>query len=663
MCFTRFSGLLTIFIASSVFATDGVNQKLDRASLQFGAREFVQHIDISPDGKSIVYLTPNGSSGTIAMVAELDGNSAPRPAIKSDGLFASLHWCKFVNSKRLICKLGGIHNDADFLIPFTRLLAVDIDGQKVQSLGQVASLRDTRARQFDGKVLDWLSGENDSVLMMREYVPEARAFDSKLGRTADGQGIDEVDTRTLKTSKRESPNSSIDYFLTDGYGNVRIRAYEKRENHTRNLTGKTMFQYRQTDSMEWLPFSSWEDRAGLLPLAIDRDSNSVYALKKMEGRLALFRVSLDGQFREELIYRSEKVDVDSLIRINRNRRAIGVSYAEEKRHIIFFDPKYEKIVETVGNALPQFPMIDIVETSRDEGRLLIHAGSDSDPGRFYLYEVATRSLRELLLVRPELENVKTAAVKPIHYPAADGTLIPAYLTLPPGRENEKNLATIVMPHGGPSARDEWGFDWLSQFLANQGYAVIQPNFRGSDGYGDEWRQENGYKSWKKSIGDVIDAANWMVSSGIANKNRLAIVGWSYGGYAALQSNVVQPQLFKAIVAIAPVTDLEAVKKEARDYTSATLVEQQIGEGRHVIEGSPYENASKIQAPVLLFHGDKDLNVSVEHSKKMHEKLKKLNKESEFIQFSGFEHSLDDSVTRVKMLEKIRLFLKNKLDEK
>ncbi len=152
-------------------------------------------------------------------------------------------------------------------------------------------------------------------------------------------------------------------------------------------------------------------------------------------------------------------------------------------------------------------------------------------------------------------------------------MIPAYLTLPPGREDAKGLPAIVLPHGGPSARDEWGFDWLSQFFANRGYAVLQPNFRGSSGYGDVWFQQNGFRSWKMAIGDVLAAGHWLVKQEIADPAKLGILGWSYGGYAALQSAVVDSQTFKAVIAVAPVTDLNELKEENRNFTNYRVVSE------------------------------------------------------------------------------------------
>ena len=217
-----------------------------------------------------------------------------------------------------------------------------------------------------------------------------------------------------------------------------------------------------------------------------------------------------------------------------------------------------------------------------------------------------------------------------------------------------------MPHGGPGARDEWGFDWLAQFYANQGFAVLQPNFRGSSGYGDAWFQENGFKSWRAAIGDVNDGGRWLIAQGIAAPARLAIVGWSYGGYVALQSPVLAPDLFKAIVAIAPVTDLAALREDARQFTSFRAVDAFIGQGAHVREGSPAQNVTAIKAPVLLFHGNRDRNVRITQSRMIAERLKEAGKRVELVEYRDLDHYLDDASVRASMLERSNTFLRASL---
>jgi dipeptidyl aminopeptidase/acylaminoacyl peptidase len=221
----------------------------------------------------------------------------------------------------------------------------------------------------------------------------------------------------------------------------------------------------------------------------------------------------------------------------------------------------------------------------------------------------------------------------------------------------------VLPHGGPSARDEWGFDWLAQFFAARGYAVLQPNYRGSSGYGDAWFGQNGFKAWKTAVGDVNDAGRWLVSQGIADPKKLAIVGWSYGGYAALQSQVLDNSLFKAVVAIAPVTDLDALRDESRNYTNFKAVNEFIGDGPYIAEGSPARHADQFAAPVLLFHGTLDQNVNVEESRLMKSRLEAAHKQVTYHEFAGLDHQLADAAARTSMLVDIDKFLSASLGSK
>ena len=223
--------------------------------------------------------------------------------------------------------------------------------------------------------------------------------------------------------------------------------------------------------------------------------------------------------------------------------------------------------------------------------------------------------------------------------------------MPPGGAT-KGLPAIIMPHGGPSARDSLGFDWQSQFYAQLGYAVLQPNYRGSDGYGAAWLKKNGFQGWRTSMGDINDGARWLVAQGIAKPDKLVIVGWSYGGYAALQANVLEPSLYKAAVAIAPVTDLQLLK----DMGYSKLLDNEIGSGAHVVEGSPARNAAKIQVPVLIFQGDQDLNVDPKQAKAMDSALNSAGKNHRLVMYRGLDHQLDDSTVRADMLKQSAEFL-------
>jgi dipeptidyl aminopeptidase/acylaminoacyl peptidase len=628
----------------------------------FGIRETVEDIDLSPDGNRVAYVTPGPGRSSLVLVADMAGGT-PMTIMQSDGHPEHIDWCKFASNTRLICQFTGVSTTNGVLVPFSRLIAVDADGKNAKPLGQSRSSYDASIRQFDGDILDWLPDENGAVLMSRVYVPEEGKMNTRLVRTEHGLGVDHIDLATMKSTKLEAPAEAVDSYMSDGRGNVRIKSFQAQHGIHGDLAAIVTYNYRLTDSKDWLPFSTWDGNIGMEPIAIDADSNSAYVLKPLNGRRALYRVKLDGSLAAELVYKNDKVDVDGVVRVRHGSRVIGVSFAEERSSVIYFDPEYGNLADALGKALPNLPLINFAGASADNNQLLIIASSDSDPGRYYRFDKVKHTLNEILLARPTLEQTKLASVKPITYTASDGTAIPAYLTLPPGMESAKGLPAIVLPHGGPSSRDVWGFDWIAQFLAHEGYAVLQPNYRGSAGFGDSWLQENGFKSWKTSIGDVTAAGRWLIAQGIADPKRLAIVGWSYGGYAALQSGVTDPDLFKAIVAIAPVTDLDLFKREWLKYTNSSLVSNEIGSGPHVVEGSPLQNVARIAVPVLLFHGDQDLNVNVEQSQKMDAKLREAGKSSELVVYAGLEHSLPDSNVRAQMLDKIAAFLKANIEAK
>jgi dipeptidyl aminopeptidase/acylaminoacyl peptidase len=487
------------------------------------------------------------------------------------------------------------------------------------------------------------------VLMERTYMPEAYKMNTRLVRDKQGLGVDRIELPSLKSSTVESAKDGASAFMSDGRGNVRMMTTAETAAAGSVLSGKFKYHFRPSGSKDWQVLGEYDasSETGITPRAIDADSDSAYVLKPLNGRDALYRMKLDGSGAETLIAQDQAVDIDDVVRFGHGQRVIGYTYATEQRHTIYFDPEFKKLSESLGKALPNQPLVYFAGSSADGNKLLLFAGGDTIPGGYYLFDRKTRSLNELALARPELEGKPLAAVRPISYSAADGTQIPAYLTLPPGKE-AKGLPAVVLPHGGPSARDEWGFDWLAQFLAARGYAVIQPNYRGSAGYGEAFQNDNGFKNWQQAIGDINAAARYLASSGVADPKRVAIVGWSYGGYAALQSVVVDPGLYKSAVAIAPVTDLTLFKQDSRNFGKSMLVREYIGSGENVVAGSPLRQAEKIKVPVLLVHGDLDSNVSISHSDKMASALP----QAEFIRFKGLDHYLNDSAARVEMLTKM-----------
>jgi dipeptidyl aminopeptidase/acylaminoacyl peptidase len=504
----------------------------------------------------------------------------------------------------------------------------------------------------DAEIIDWMPGSEGKVLMSRFYVPEVGSTGHLMSREMEGLGVDLVDLDSGKSSSVERPNEEAGDYMTDGRGNVRVITFAGFKYNSGQSTGIDRFRYRLAGRKDWVDLAQYNEmtREGIYPLAVDGERNALFARQRMNGRDALVQLALDGSMKSTLVAKNDRVDIDGVIRFGRGQRVIGYTFADEKRQVVYFDPEFDKLHDSLAKAIPNSSSISFEEASSDGQQLLIRAAGDNTPGVFYVYSRPTRSLMEIGAIRPELDGRSLGVVKPIEVPAPDGVRIPAYLTLPAGSSG-KNLPTVVLPHGGPSARDEWGFDWLPQFLAARGYAVIQPNYRGSDGYGDAWLNKNGFQNWRTSIGDVTASAKYLVAQGIADPNRLAILGWSYGGYAALQSAVTEPSLYKAAIAIAPVTDFAMTEKAAENYSNRDLVKRLIGSGPHIVEGSPLQNVSRIKVPVLLVHGTMDANVDIRQSQAMLSALKKTGTPVEMLTFEGLDHQLDDSDARIALLTK------------
>jgi dienelactone hydrolase len=633
----------------------GAPMPLDQAAKAFGTRENVQMMDISPSGNLIVMLV-SGKGGETGVVVADATSGASKALTGSGGRGEYLRWCAFAGETQLVCRVSGTTNYVNDVVGFERLLTLKTDGTGMHPLGQQESYRDAGIRQFDGSILDWLPGQPGSIMMAREYVPETDTTGTHINRTQAGLGVDRIDLASMHYATIEAPNDHVVAYMTDGQGHVRIRELMS-QSEQGQISGVERYEYRRPGSGGWNDLGSYDERnnSGLFPVAVDAGTDSAYILQKKDGRDALYRTTLDGSGAIALVAADKDNDIDGVVRIGHGQRVAGYSFAGDQRRTVYFDSDYAALQTALGKAIPGEPLIDFIGASADGQKLLIFASGDTHPGTFYRFDRATKHLEEIATARPQLDHVTLASVRPIRVPAADGASIPAYLTLPPGSDG-KNLPAVVLPHGGPSARDEWGFDWLPQFLAARGYAVIQPNYRGSAGYGEQWMANNGFRGWQTSISDVTASAKYLVSSGIADPKRLAIVGWSYGGYAALQSAAIEPSLYKAVVAIAPVTDLSLLKKQAQDFDNGNLVADFVGSGANARDGSPLRNAAAIKAPVLLVHATLDANVNIAHSDKMAAALRSDGDQVDYMRIDGLDHQLDDSDVRTQMLTRIGTLL-------
>ena len=654
----RSGNLLLVAAAVLAFADTTYGQAQTRSSLEqdataFGTRDAVFNSDLSPDGNHLVFVGAGPGRTTVVHVADLTAGTT-KSILYTKGDPETLQWCVFASDTRLVCRFTAImasrggYAAVGVLIPASRMISLNLNGQDIKPLGQQSTDYDLGIRQFDGQIIDWLPGAGNDVLMTRLFLPEGfRDAPSNIQRTKQGVGVVRLNVETLSTQTVEPPRSNVFTWLGDGDGQVRLMGIAEVSAETYS-TGRVKYAYRTKDSREWKPLFDYVDWKEYQPLAIDGTTNNLYGIRRYAGRWALSRISLDGSLTESVVAHDQKFDVDGLREIGENRRVIGYGYADDQERTVYFDPEYKSLATALSAALPKHPTVVFADEGGNKQKVILWAGSDQDPGRYYLYDKTKKSLGELVPVRPALADRELAQVRSISYSSGDGTNITAHLLLPVGK-SPKNLPSVVLPGGETGYLDTRGFDWLAQFLAARGYAVIEPLYRGFAGR-DDWFRQNGFKGWRTSVGDISAAARYLVQQGIADPRRLAIVGWSHGGYAALQSAATEPALYKAVVAIDPITDLAAYKEDWSEYTGGKEIAGFVGNAQ--VEGSPARRAGSFQAPVLLFHGTLDVNETAAQSRRMNETLKQAGKQSELVEFDGLDRDLEDGTARAAMLLKM-----------
>lgn len=652
---------LTLFMSS--LALGAQESSTFDAATAFGARPNRTNMSLSPDGTSIAFIAPErGQGGTLLTMRLDDPNATPKPIVAAGGDPERLSHCSWIGNQRLACSIYMILERSIGrlgLVGASRVLAVNADGSNLKSLSIANNDYAREVALGGGVIIDLLPDLDGSIMMSRLHLPDQHTG-SLIGSAEKGLGVDRVDTQTGNAEVVEPPRPRAKSYMTDGLGHVRIVGDRAPPSIPPEANAwLTIYLYREPGSTDWQKLSEYDsrERSGFLPLGVDPAKNVVYGAKKLDGRQAIYSIALDGSLKEELVFARPDVDVSALVYVGRHHRVVGVSYVTDVPHIYYFEPGLANLAASIAKSLSTGVEVRIIDSSTNERRLLLFASRDNEPGTYYVFDRDTHQLRPLTTVRGALDNVKLAEVRPVSYPASDGTLVPGYLTLPPGTEHAQGLPAMVMPHGGPGSRDVWGFNWLAQFFAARGYAVLQPNYRGSTGYGDGWFEQNAWHSWALAIGDVLDGGRWLVAQGIADARKLGIVGWSYGGYAALQSAVVDSSVFKAVVAIAPVTDLDDLAGEWGTSGGLWAMRDYVGSGAEAKAASPAEHAERIKVPVLLFHGTFDRNVSVQESEHMARNLKAAGVPYELVIFEKLDHQLDDSAVRAKMLAKSDAFLR------
>ena len=402
-------------------------------------------------------------------------------------------------------------------------------------------------------------------------------------------------------------------------------------------------------------------RGKFFPIAFGADPDILYVTSSLAtGRAAIYRFSIKRGRLKGKIFAHQTANAGDLFFSNDRSKITAVSYYDDEYRLEVLDEDFQtrmdRISAAVGNTNVRLGHRDARKT-----RQIIWVGDERRPRIPWLFFEETGHALKLPDPAPWIEAETMASTRSVVYRARDGLEIPAYLTVPITAEDGQPLPTIVMPHGGPYVRDYKQWDYWVQFLVNRGYAVLQPNFRGSSGFGSRFTVM-GYGEWGDDMQqDVADGAKWMISEGIADPDKICIVGGSYGGYAALMGLIQDRDIFRCGVAWAPVTDLKEILKQDNswDEDSAWFWRVTGGKSSKELKAiSPAYLAHKISQPLLLMHGDQDDIVFIDQSRSLVKALNKKKKSEPFryLEFEGLGHQIETEATREQFLAELEKFL-------
>ncbi len=595
---------------------------------------------ISPDGKHIAALAPLRGRQNIMVIDLADRKAVAATAFEKLDV-VSVRW---LNSNRLLFSVGRLGTRVDDSLG-GGLLAIDRDGKNQHAMDEPAG---TVARPL--LFIRSLPDESYEFIAQQLIVDRQRLGAGALFR------VDSRNGRRTPISLGQPDSAAGESWIVDSKGIARVLVA--------NGAGRARIYYRAGEDSPWKKLDEYSVYSGArwAPLDLAEDNRHLY-VTSWQGRDkgAVMLYDPETNTFGEVLAAHPQVDLSSLIRSY--GKVVGASFDADKIGVAWFDEDLAKVQESIDRALPA--TTNLLSWSRDRERFVVTAISDVLPGSFYLLERKSGKLEWLADSKPWIDPRKMTHVTPVRYTARDGLEIPAYLTVPRDTAG-KNLPMVVMVHGGPwVSGDTWYFNPEVQLLASRGYAVLQPNFRGTTRYG--WKHfSSSFKQWGLAMqDDISDGVKWAVDQGIADPKRVCIYGASYGGYATLMGLAKTPELYKCGIDYVGVTDLKLFATATwSDFAYSEFLSFGVKEMIGNIEGdeerlrntSPVEMASRIRAPVLMAYGAADVRVVPEHGTRMKAALESVGQHPQWMMVDGEGHGFRELSNQVMFYGAMEKFL-------
>jgi dipeptidyl aminopeptidase/acylaminoacyl peptidase len=577
---------------------------------------------LSQNGKFLSWLEPYRNRLNV-YVRPLAGGKARRVTAETARDLAGYFW----KGDRILYEkdFGG---DENF-----HLVSVGLDGKGLKDL--------TPGEKLTAQVVDPLP-DDDRHLLVSHNRRDPQVFD-----------VFRIDVKTGEERLVAQNPGNITGWLTDHAGQLRVAIA------TDGVESSVLYRDKETDPFRTLLTTSFKETVA--PLFFTFDNRRLFvASNRGRDRTAIFEFDPVTAKEGKLLFEHPEVDVDELGYSRKRKVLTSVRFTTWKDERVILDPQTEAMFKTVEAQLPGYE-VDFSASDQAEDKFIVVSYNDRTQGKRYLFDLATGKLTFLAEIAPWLREGDLAEMKPVSYTSRDGLTIHGYLTLPKGVA-PRLLPVVVNPHGGPWARDSWGYNPEVQFLANRGYAVFQPNFRGSTGYGRSF-WEASFKEWGNTMqNDVTDGVQWLIGQGIADPGRVAIYGGSYGGYCTLAGITFTPDLYAAAVDYVGVSNLFTFMTTIPPYWKPFLammyemVGNPVQDKAMLTEFSPVFHVDRIRTPLFIAQGANDPRVNQGESDQMVAALKKRGVAVEYMVKADEGHGFQNEENRLEFYEAMEKFL-------
>ena len=625
----------TLFVLSSSLAAPPAEA--------FGELPRIHDAAISPDGNEVALII-NHKGQYLISISSLD--KKPGEKVRAIGLEKGVkpRYIKWGNEKQVLVSFW--QSQKIKTLPLTSSYLYSLNTKTLKGKVLVKPPRGY-FRQYNSHVVDWLEGDPQHILMSYDRYSNNERPE-----------IYKVNIETGKDKVVQRGIGDISDWYTDTSGEPRIGVGRKDD-----VTATPVMRIRDINEDKWIDSSQYPGlEADARIFGFTENPNEII-IGDYRGRdtLGLYVYDLDVKSITRKIYHNDQYDAEGVVRSKDGDKIIGARYTSDSSEVVLLG-NYDTLLARMRNKFKGFT-VDYVDQTQSGDVVLFKVSGPYEPGNLMMIKSGESEPISLGELRPSLPSREMGEVISVKYSARDGQKIPAYVTLPPKITSTAmlhNLPFIVLPHGGPYARDSKRFDYFAQFFASRGYGVLQMNFRGSDGYGKAY-EEAGRKNWIVMQEDVEDGTRWLHKKGYADPKRTCIAGWSYGGYASLMAAAKTGELYSCSIAMAAVTDLNALIKDMRKYKYGRASAQKfVNDGfeskADIKANSPARVAGNITIPVFLAHGHYDQRVHFDQFTRMKKALKNSKSKVTYMEFVKEDHFLSNQDNRQKFFRGLDKFL-------